>query len=137
MHTGPHQSQDSLFLISSNGVPRHCTTSVNRGDTAHQPASHKRRVSLTAVECLLTVIAHRNVCDDLLKHRLAFRELLVLALRGLQLGAEFLRTPRSSPRSRQDGRHIVVIAHLDLAPREELGILAALAAHIAGSRYWR
>ena len=36
-----------------------------------------------------------------------------------------------------DGRHIVVIAHLDLAPREELGILAALAAHVASSGHRR
>jgi len=27
---------DILFLISSKGVPRHCTTSVNRGDTANR-----------------------------------------------------------------------------------------------------
>ena len=34
VHEKRIEHADALFLISSNGVPRHCTTSVNRGDTA-------------------------------------------------------------------------------------------------------
>ena len=37
---------DILFLISSKGVPRHCTTSVNRGDTVkHIPREEGERAS--------------------------------------------------------------------------------------------
>lgn len=43
-----------------------------------------------------TVIAHRDIRDDLLQHRLALDELLVLRLRRMQLRAEFLSNERAS-----------------------------------------
>ena len=69
-------------------MPRHCTTSVNNGDTA-------RRVSFTpppAVgrERVPTVVSHCNIRNDLLENRLALDKFLVLGLGGMEFSAEFL-----------------------------------------------
>lgn len=40
---------------------------------------------------LLTVIAHRYICNDLLKYRLTLLKLLVLGLGSVKLGTEFLQ----------------------------------------------
>ena len=70
---------DVLFLISSKGVPRHCTTSVNRGDTVKQiPREDGERAS--SVAAARTIVPHSDVRDYLLQHRLSLRELLVLRL---------------------------------------------------------
>ena len=76
-----------LFFISSNGVPRHCTTSVNNGDTntyQHRFQWIRRKQ--------LTVIAHSNIGDNFLQYRLAFHKLLVLRLGSLKFSTEFLCT---------------------------------------------
>ena len=41
----------------------------------------------------LTVVAHCDIRDDLLQHRLPLRKLLVLSLRRLELCAELLQGP--------------------------------------------
>lgn len=40
---------------------------------------------------LLTVIAHRYICNDLLKYYLTLLKLLILGLGSVKLGTEFLQ----------------------------------------------
>ena len=41
-----------------------------------------------------TVIAHRNVCDDLLQHRLPLYEFLILSLGSMQLSSQLLQSSK-------------------------------------------
>ena len=59
-----------LFLISRSGVPRHWTTSVNRGDTKGDPLACRLRVDMRLAR---TIIAHGDIRNNLLQDRLPLR----------------------------------------------------------------
>lgn len=84
---GLEEKTSELFLISSSGVPKHWTTSVNNGDTNIHVS---RRDGTERQKTIPTVIAHSDIGDNLLQDCLALHVFLVLRLCCLQLGAEFL-----------------------------------------------
>ena len=76
----------SLFLISSNGVPRHWTTSVNNGDTLEAVFEPFPSGTLT----VLTVVSHRNIRNNFLQNSFSFREFFVLRFGRLKVGTKLL-----------------------------------------------
>jgi len=84
-----HVFKYTLFFISSNGVPRHCTTSVNRGDTETAAASEPSRRSRDR-EVVPTVITHGDIRNHFLQDCFPFHEFFVLRLCSLQFCTKFL-----------------------------------------------
>ena len=82
----------------------------------------------------LTVIPHSNIRYDLLQHRPAFLELLVLRLSRMQLRAEFLQFKKRHQRSAFFPEFRVIITNtstdLNLSALEELCILTRLPTHL-------
>ena len=64
--------------------------------TATLDVKHERGVQALVREHGRTIIPHRDICHNLLQHRLSLLELLILRLRCMQLCAKLLRNVRYS-----------------------------------------
>lgn len=123
---GGKSKDDSLFLISSKGMPRHWTTSVNSGDTGttgtamgHSPSAAE---SGKAHGLSFPIVIFATI----------FFSTVFLFTNFLSLDSAACSSARNSCTARPVGNHHAAAGqttHLDLASLEELGILAGLRRH--------